>query len=136
MTPVKQTRFSDPSKGIHGNCMTACFASLFDLPLEKVPDFITIEKEGKDWIQVMLDFIWDQGCEFNGRGFSEHISMPEYNHGIDGYVIVGGPSPRGKVIAPSGHAVIYKDGKPFFDPHPSNDFLLEVEDFYIIERRK
>ena len=31
------------------------------------------------------------------------------------------------------HAVIYKDGEPFFDLHPDNTFLTTEEDFYVIE---
>lgn len=115
--------------------MQACFASVFDLPIESVPDFITIEKEGKeDWIEVMFKFLTTCGAVWVGTGTPEQLTDSRFNRGIDGYVFVGGTSPRGKIICPQGHMVIYKDGKPFFDPHPSNAFLAEVEDFWMIER--
>lgn len=135
MTPIKQTRLSDPSTGTLGNCMQACFASVFDLPIESVPDFIMIEKEGgEDWIEVMFRFLAEHGAAWHGSGTPEQLTDSRYNQGIDGYVFVGGTSPRGKAICPQGHMVIYKDGKPFFDPHPSNDFLDDVEDFWMIGR--
>lgn len=38
MTPTVQTKLAPPD----GNCMQACVASLFDLPLEDVPNFMTL----------------------------------------------------------------------------------------------
>ncbi len=127
MTPVKQTRLSDEKNGIHGNCFTACLASLLDLRIEDVPDFSLI---GSAWADNFFDFLGRNGCEFNGLSHFEDINQEK---GIDGFLIVGGESPRGTA---RGHSVIYKDGKPFFDPHPSNQFLIEPVEVYCIERKK
>lgn len=127
MTPAQQTVFSDPAKGIHGNCFTACVASLFDNPIEDVPNFIDFE----EWFKVFWEYVNSQGGEVLGMCYSEPTK--EDWELFDGYLIVGGGSPRGIV---NGHAVIYKNGQPFFDPHPSGDFLTEVEEYYLIRKPK
>jgi hypothetical protein len=129
MTPQKQTIFTDEKNGINGNCFTACIASLFDLPIDQVPHF---SSHGENWFKVFYDFLKTTDFEINGTW---HIpTNPKWKSfkGIDGYVIVGGKFPRG---TKNGHSVIYKDGEPFFDPHPDNNFLLIEEDVYLIERR-
>lgn len=130
MTPVRQTVFSDPKTGVHGNCFTACVASLFDKPIEEVPNFIDF---GDKWFEMFWEYVVSQGAEFLGMcyvGPKESISDEEWKL-FDGYLIAGGTSPRG---IKNGHAVIYKDGKPFFDPHPSDDFLGVVEEFYLVKK--
>lgn len=47
----------------HGNCMQAAIASLFELPLNKVPNFIEL---GDQWFMIMYNFIKEQGYEFTG----------------------------------------------------------------------
>ena len=125
MTPQKQTILSDPSAGIHGNCFSACLASLLDLPIETVPHFSVM---GLEWVVEFIGFLNKNG--YNYYGCSDFKYLPTEN-GVDGFVIVGGTSPRGTI---RGHSVIYKDGQPFFDPHPSNDFLLEPTEIYSINR--
>lgn len=46
----------------HGNCMQAVIASLFELPLEKVPHFLECE----NWFEVFYNFVREQGYEFDG----------------------------------------------------------------------
>ena len=129
MTPQKQTILTDIENDIQGNCFTACIASLFDLPIEQVPHFSSYKE---DWFMVFYNFLKETEFEINGTW---HIpNTPDWKSfkGIDGYVIVGGESPR-KIK--NGHAVIYKDGEPFFDPHPDNTFITKELDVYLIERK-
>jgi hypothetical protein len=128
MTPQKQTIFNNFDKGIYGNCIQACVASLMDMRINNVPHFVTY---GDDMIDVLKEF-----CNANGYRFSGLLYKPnemELNDfkGVDGYYIVGGKSPRNKY----GHAVIYKNGKPFFDPHPDNTFTRTIDSIYLITRR-
>lgn len=132
MTPQKQTIFSDLTTGVHGNCFTACVASLFDKPISEVPNFIDM---GEDWFDAFIKYVHEQGAELIGM---YHLGPKEWPDDslwqeFDGYAIAGGGSPRG---VPNGHAVIYKNGEPFFDPHPSNAFLTVVEEFYAIRKPK
>ena len=57
MTPVFQTKVDKD----HGNCMQAAFASLFDLKLEDVPNFIEL---GDKWFSEMYSFVKTQGYEY------------------------------------------------------------------------
>ena len=130
MTPQKQTVFSDEEKGTVGNCFTACIASLFDMPIEEVPHFASY---GTDWFDVFYKFLKETPFEINGTWQTNNNPDWKTFEGIDGYVIVAGGSPRG---VKNGHAVIYKNGEPFFDPHPDDTFVTEPEYIYLIERKQ
>jgi hypothetical protein len=121
MKPARQTVFYDKDAGIHGNCLAACLASLFDLPIDAVPALNTM---GEEWCDAFLKFLDHQGYEYDGQGNLEELKSSK------GYVIVCGMASRGVL-----HAVIYKDGERFFDPHPSDEFLTEERFYYIINRK-
>jgi hypothetical protein len=130
MKPQKQTIFSDEKNDIHGNCFTACIASLFDMNIEDVPYFASYKRE---WFEVFWNFLKSTDYEYNGTIIiKNHIDWFNDYKGIDGFTIVGGTSPRG---IKNGHAVIYKDGEPYFDPHPDNTFLEEAEFVYLIDKK-
>ncbi len=130
MTPQKQTEFSDESNGVHGNCFSACIASMFDMPLSEVPNFSAF---GDKWFEVFWEFMKPLPFDFEGTwDISTHPNWFQDFKGIDGFVIVGGTSPRG---IKNGHAVIYKDGVPYFDPHPDNTFLGEAKHVNLIVRK-
>ncbi len=112
---VYQTKFGAKE----GNCLNACLASLFSLPIGKTPDF---SKMKGTWISGFLRFLKSLGYQYVGTGTPEEVSEE------CGYTIVCGTSPRGLL-----HSVIYKDGKPFHDPHPDGGFV-KVEYFYMIEK--
>jgi hypothetical protein len=65
MKPVYQT-FID---GKRGNCMQAVMASLFELPLEMVPNFIEF---GQDWFQIMIRFSYYKGYDLLGHLYNPH----------------------------------------------------------------
>lgn len=116
----KQTILSKPHIGQRGNCMQAAIASLLNLEMHEVPNFI----ESKDFWEDLRYFVESKGYVYEGT-----CSPDQKFKGIGGYVIVIGQSPRNKDIS---HAVIYKDGKPFFDVHPDNTFLTEEFFFLLI----
>lgn len=130
MTPQRQTIFTDDKIGQVGNCFSACLASLLDLSIDQVPHFAS---HGENWFIVFYHFIKDTEFEFNGTWHIPNNPQWKDFNGIDGYSIVGGGSPRG---IKNGHAVIYKDGEPFFDPHPDDTFITSELDLYLIERKK
>ena len=75
MIPIYQT-FID---GKRGNCMQAVMASLFELSLEKVPNFIEL---GDEWHNSMCSFIYDQGYEllgtlYNPNDFYAEVVSPK-----------------------------------------------------------
>jgi hypothetical protein len=109
-----------------GNCFEACLASIFDMDLKDVPNF-----HNKNWF---IDFVeW-----LNAKGYTSHGTLyrniESYRGGIDGYYIVAGDSPRGAHIK-GGHAVVYKDGKLFHDPHPDGTGITAIRYIVLIERK-
>ncbi len=118
MKPVMQTKFGIPD----GNCFPACLASIFELPLEKIPILNEIDQNwrphllkwlatfGMSWTQVPAGSCW----------------IP---NGV--YRIAGGPGPRPDSAGkPIWHAVVWLDDKMVHDPHPSGDGLSCSPDHY------
>lgn len=114
---VTQTIFIGDPGGRLGNCFQACVASVLDLPLEEVPHFIEFD----DWVQLFYNFVKDQG--YSARRVN---GLPEKGTGIG-----TGPSPRSLAAA---HAVVVKDGKTVWDPHPSRAGVPWFYDTLLIER--
>lgn len=83
MKKIFQTR----TERYTGNCMQAAMASLFELELEQVPDFI-LEPNNR-WHQRFWEFIESQGYSFEGtlyniedskiRGIHKQIYLDHYN---------------------------------------------------------
>jgi len=126
MGPVHQTTFGDGGDGSEpGNCMSACLASLLDLPVSEVPNFAALGPLG----------YWD-GMQrwLAGRGLYlfELKSAPCHTPGApeDLNYIASGKSSRGLL-----HAVVMREGQIAHDPHPSGAGLAEEPTrFYIIGR--
>lgn len=113
MTPQDQEFIHIPNQQ-HGDCMRACIASLFDLPIAEVPHFLR-DADGspiKFWDGV-FDFCEARGFDYNPQHKSHVNQLADH---MDGYHIIGGPSPRGGGIL---HAVVGRNGEIVFDPHPS-----------------
>lgn len=120
MTKVFQTVID---KGI-GNCTQAVIASLFDLPLEEVPNFIEYKGE---WSMKLWKFFEerDYDCTWfnpNSRGSKEDKftleELLEVDGGVDGYWYASVNSRSlGEGVT---HAVIIdKTGTVVHDPNPN-----------------
>lgn len=55
----------------HGNCMQAAMASIFDMELEDVPNFI----EFKNWFEPMKQFILERGYKYEGMLHNKQFSF-------------------------------------------------------------
>lgn len=133
MKPIKQTKISSEDGTIHGNCFRACIASILEIDIDSIPAF---EDMGTEWHMPFFKFLNENNLETDGTRY-KHIDSFEFDlinyEGIYGYIIVNGKSPRTYVTR--GHSVVYKNGQMVHDPHPSNDGLLEIENFYMIKRK-
>lgn len=104
----------------HGTCMQAAIASLFEMFIEDVPNFI--ELEGR-WFYAMSDFYKERGyelCCFNPQGKIELTKQClEADGGINGFWAASVVSINlGKDVT---HAVIIdKDMNVVHDPNPNN----------------
>ena len=127
MTPVMQTVIH-PEKG---NCMQASIASLLDMGLDQVPNWIELEED--EWQMEFLNWLWANGYEFHGEMPGSYIGcIAEYTPGVDGHVIVKGTSNYLR-----GHMVVYGlDGELSHDPSPAGLGVFEIQAFWMIEKRE
>lgn len=116
MTPQRQTIFvADNPKG-RGNCQSAAMASVLDLPLSEVIDTASDE--------VRENGFWKSISEWLGERGMKLVSVDPGDERLVGQYSIGtGPSPRGAFH----HAVVCKNGVMVFDPHPSDDGVLQLE---------
>lgn len=139
MTPVFQTIVDKD----HGNCMQAVIASLFDLPLEEVPNFKAISDDGKtNYFMEMMKFYRSRGysdlCCINkrddlGKGTELLRKVAKLDGGVNGYIYAGVPS---QTFDGVGHAVIVDlDLNIVHDPNPNQLAMTlkpeDVEAIYI-----
>ncbi len=133
MKPLIQHKLSAQDGSVNGSCFRTCLASILEVEIDSIPAF---EDMGQNWHQSFFDFLEEHNLEFDGTGrFNSefHKDLFSKYEGIDGYVIVGGKSPREWVVR--GHAVLYKEGNMVHDPHPSGEGLTELEIYYMIKRK-
>ncbi len=118
MKPVDQTLFGFTE----GNCFAACLASIFELPLEKVPNFCAKLDE---WPENFYGWLRDRGLCFLELNYVDWV-LPYLPPGA--WCLASGPSPRTKITLAGTmlHTVVWKDGKIIHDPHPSHSGLLSV----------
>jgi hypothetical protein len=119
MKKVFQT-IIDPNKG---NCMQAAFASIFELELDEVPNFIEF---GDRWFSVIWEFVKSQGYKhiddlYNGKDVSEEFHIKQINKykGVNGFFYCSVGSPKYFKEYGATHAVIVnKDLEIVHDPSP------------------
>lgn len=143
MTPVDQRIINMNG---YGDCMTACLASLLELPYEVVPQLRKIETEGGNWHQVFFGFLKENRCQYHGcfkpiYEYSQNekplqvcnwVDLWKVCEGVQGVYMAGGPSLRG---AEGGHAVLVDGlGHLVHDPHPSRAGIPTIDCIYMIER--
>ena len=114
MKPVKQT-LDGPREG---NCLQACIASLFEMPLEDVPHFVL---KG-DWVKTLDNWL----AQFDLQSVDIDLEYMRQQGGDMwkpyGYHLICGKSPR----TDCEHAVVGYGGKMVFDPHWDGEGL-EIE---------
>lgn len=117
----QQTRLTDRSAGVTGNCTQAAIAGFFDLPLESVPDFNLLYggEPGVFWREVE--------AFFRARGFQLYFGSATFQHG--GMYLAGGPTERTSEHGGT-HMVVMQAGELLHDPHPSGLGLTSIDMTY------
>lgn len=117
----------------HGTCMQAAIASLFEMFLEDVQNFIELES----WFLSMISFYKERGyslCCYNPNGnFELTKQVLEYGGGVNGYWYAAVPSINlGEGVT---HAVIIdKNMNVVHDPNPNNfGHIYKPEDIISID---
>jgi hypothetical protein len=116
-----------------GNCMQAAVASLLDMPLEKVPNFIEF---GQNWFSTFYNFLKENDYEYNGTLYNHYNNLRlspnddvvnqfkelENEEGINGYFFGVVYSPKyynPNDASPKTHAVIVdKNFNVVYDVNP------------------
>lgn len=118
----------------HGTCMQAATASLFEMFIDDVPNFIELEER---WFSVMYNMYKDKGYHlgcFNPRGDIELTKKAlERDKGINGYWAASVVSVN---VGPEcTHSVIIdKDMNVVHDPNPNNyGHVYKPEDIIAID---
>ena len=127
MKKVFQT-IIDPRKG---NCMQAVFASVFELELDQVPNFIEM---GEEWFSEIQEFVKTQGHKhvadlYNGNEVLEefHIKQICNYTGVNGLFIATVGSPKYYKSHGSTHVVVVnKKLEIIHDPSP---LYQEIKDY-------
>ena len=125
MESVFQTKFGgeDATWEERGDCFRACLASIFELPLEGVPDFGTDDEDGS-WYRELQAWLLPRNLCMVEVPFDKVT-------GAWGYAILGESSPRVK----GGHAVVVRDRHVVHDPHPDQPSRGDPEVFYLFLAR-
>lgn len=123
MKPVQQTEF-----GGNGNCLSACLASLMEKSIDDVPNFAEIFSDINrykftppyTWVELVNSWL-----VLHGYVLTQLVEVPEiyYRYNLEFFHIMVGVSPRG-----NRHAVIGRNGKIFYDPHPDKSGLSTGHD--------
>lgn len=99
-----------------GNCYAACLASLFERPIESIPDFTS--ETDNEWNRKVDNFLASIDC-YRVRVKNDREWRPQ------GYHLAAVDSPHGPWL----HEVVCFNGEIRWDPHPSQDSysLVPVE---------
>lgn len=137
MIKINQTKhslfYSDGKRMTYGNCLIACFASILELPIDEIPNLYvfygldknkTLKPYEHQWFKIMD--LWLNMKYGKTLRYEEFEKKPTQE-----FVVVRGLSKRVKP-----HCCVYQNinGKliPYFDPHPTSEFLIEEHYFYTI----
>lgn len=110
-------------EGHKGDCLSACLASLLELPLEEVPLFDNFA----DWPQRVDEFTRRHGYAFVGyRADHEYTPPPSCFH------IVVGPTKNNPDMPDDVHAVVAWRNLPIHDPNRGGMFIDEIQSRWLL----
>jgi hypothetical protein len=80
MNKVYQTIIGSNKSEVRGNCMQAAIASLFEMELNDVPNFIEYDS---NWFDEMYKFLQENGYEYNGTLYNYKKFQLESDEPLD-----------------------------------------------------
>jgi hypothetical protein len=104
MKPVSQT-----VRGAYGNCFGSCIASIFEMSLSEMPDYLAGDPNNPDWLNVWRGWLAERGLGIFVRSHCcDDCPKPP------GFSILSASCPHGEET----HAVVCLDGEIVHDPLP------------------
>lgn len=105
------------------NCFAACLASILELPLNQVPNFVV--EHGESWLLELLTWLRPMNLAVAYLEFNPSLPLP------GGYAILtvqGGPTPE------ENHALVAFDGKVVWNPakHSKAWFAFGTELYWTV----
>ena len=107
MVPAQQTR-----TGANGDCFPSCLASILEIPIADIPEF---SREPDQWLQDVQDWLATLGLYYVQVKPNDPALQAAFRSGGTVWTVMEGTSPRG-----GQHAIVAKNGFPWFDPHPQD----------------
>lgn len=110
-------RVTDEAAGIAGNCMVACFASVYG---DAIEDWPALEYGDAWWARTVE--AWAK------RGYAITPAWPDAVLPA-GAAFAIGTTHRHPTRT---HVVVYVDGRMVHDPHPDRTGLLDVQQYWVL----
>lgn len=122
MKPVFQQR---DENGNWDNCFSACVASVLELQIEDVPDFMYRDGKLNDaWFDEFIEWLRPQGLS------AMIVVCHEADFPLkDAYYLIGGKAKRGIM-----HSVVGFNSEIVHDPFPLGSGFSEVVDYIVFVR--
>lgn len=115
MIPIKQTVLHDPANGKIGNCLSAVLASILHIPIEDVPNF----QDPHNWLRDLNKWLRPHGLGY--INYEDYDLWTNHQELTGSYHLISGNTNRSVDVS---HACVGLDSYIVFDPHPSDDGLI------------
>lgn len=106
--------------GDDGDCLRTALACITEVPYADVVDVLDGKEPEETWFDRLFDWClshgWDVDVYADGDGIPEGIA------------IAVGLTIRHETQT---HAIVVRDGRPLWDPHPDDDFILFPARYFI-----
>lgn len=111
-----------------GQCVRACYASIFDLPIRSVPDFSSVGRP-PGTTQIEAERAWLKTKGFDLKIVRQQRGQPPPRIPKNLYHMMSVEIPGTKVY---GHRVVGRGGKVAHDPHPGGLPVVRVKAYLFI----
>lgn len=113
LTRLRQTKFHKKGEQ-KGNCFATSLAMITGQSLADIPEFEEVDNWHEPFIQWQL---------------KSGIEVVTTDKCPVGFSLASGMSERGVM-----HTVVYFNGEPYADPHPSDAFLEKVDYYWLVQK--
>lgn len=134
MKPQDQEFLHEPEKGVLGDCLRACVASVLEVDRAEVPHFVALgvgdtDDEGLEWWFELQNWLSTRELE------CWYLAKEEFEPELVSFASYGELLVSGKTVRGGGKVshvcVAEPDGSVLHDPHPSRAGLISIDGYYL-----